>query len=247
MMSKLRHRGNEGEDRARVVRVRLMAGAAAAALLLSLSLNVFAGSVAGTRHDLSTAGGDTDGQVCVFCHTPHNSNTTAPAPLWNRFLAPKTYTMYSSATMDTTPGLSSSQGSLVCLGCHDGVVANGTYGSRTGSDKHVLLNGPQGGPDTSSSPNCERCHEDIYNGGPPMYDFTLNLGKDHPIGMTYPTASQDPAFHTPPDTTNGWSDVRLFNGKMECMSCHDVHDNANSPFLVLSNAGSALCLKCHIK
>jgi predicted CXXCH cytochrome family protein len=32
-----------------------------------------------------------------------------------------------------------------------------------------------------------------------------------------------------------------------CSSCHDVHDNANQPFLVMANTGSALCLGCHDK
>ena len=53
-----------------------------------------------TRHNLSAAGPGTtkaasESQVCVFCHTPHGSDTSAAVPLWNRTLAnPSSYTTY---------------------------------------------------------------------------------------------------------------------------------------------------------
>jgi predicted CXXCH cytochrome family protein len=34
---------------------------------------------------------------------------------------------------------------------------------------------------------------------------------------------------------------------VECASCHDPHTNANPTFLRVSNAGSAVCLACHVK
>lgn len=34
---------------------------------------------------------------------------------------------------------------------------------------------------------------------------------------------------------------------VECASCHDPHSSTNSTFLRVSNAGSAVCLACHIK
>jgi predicted CXXCH cytochrome family protein len=74
-----------------------------------------------------------------------------------------------------------------------------------------------------------------------------DLKNDHPISMTYPTVAQDPAFRTPQDIQKGWSDVPLFGGKVECPSCHNVHNPDNVPFLRISNAGSALCYKCHDK
>jgi predicted CXXCH cytochrome family protein len=43
------------------------------------------------------------------------------------------------------------------------------------------------------------------------------------------------------------SGIPLFAGKLECASCHTVHDNSNVPFLRADNTGSALCLKCHNK
>ncbi len=34
---------------------------------------------------------------------------------------------------------------------------------------------------------------------------------------------------------------------VECASCHDPHSDTNTTFLRISNAGSAVCLACHVK
>jgi predicted CXXCH cytochrome family protein len=40
----------------------------------------------------------------------------------------------------------------------------------------------------------------------------------------------------------------IFHGTtVSCSSCHDVHDNAFTPFLKGTNANSAICLACHEK
>lgn len=85
-------------------------------------------------------------QLCVFCHTPHGSNTgVANAPLWNRMnyagtgtaaTANKTYaanyTMYGSAvsgssafgslSLNQTNNVGPLGVSQACLSCHDGVI-----------------------------------------------------------------------------------------------------------------------------
>ena len=45
------------------------------------------------------------------------------------------------------------------------------------------------------------------------------------------------------------NDDMLLQSKMECSSCHDVHNAAStgSNLLIKDNAGSALCLTCHNK
>jgi hypothetical protein len=64
-------------------------------------------------------------EVCVYCHTPHGANSTAAAPLWNRTVIQRSYTLYgqdvgSTAQQDITqPG----PNSLTCLSCHDGATA----------------------------------------------------------------------------------------------------------------------------
>ena len=53
----------------------------AAALLLVSSI-ASAASIVGTAHDFSNVG--SYGEICVFCHTPHDSAATGSGPLWNR-------------------------------------------------------------------------------------------------------------------------------------------------------------------
>ena len=73
--------------------------------------------------DVFTTGTD---QICVFCHTPHGSNTdVTAAPLWNKATTNATYQIYSTGTMQATaPGTSlTGSASLACLSCHDGSQA----------------------------------------------------------------------------------------------------------------------------
>lgn len=105
-------------------------------------------------------------------------------------------------------------------------------------------------------------------------DFTVfaigtDLKNDHPVGVTYPTSNGPGTdFNTPggtkgtakffdvdANTNMGKGEVRVYDGKVECASCHDPHGvpsgGTNSTFqptfLRVSNAGSALCLTCHSK
>jgi predicted CXXCH cytochrome family protein len=46
---------------------------------------------------------------------------------------------------------------------------------------------------------------------------------------------------------DGAHTVPLYTAKVECGSCHNVHDPQYPGFLRKSNAASALCTTCHIK
>lgn len=112
-------------------------------LALTLALAAWAGiasaQIVGSPHDLSPTGGDVQitsaataqGQVCVFCHMPHNANNVG-APLWNRRNSTTTFTMYSQANSSTfqlngtdtnTAARTVGPVSLACLSCHDGQTA----------------------------------------------------------------------------------------------------------------------------
>jgi len=195
------------------------------------------GTVIGSKHDLSTT---STPDACVFCHTPHGASSTIGAPLWNRFIgAGVTFTPYSSSTMDTVCPATPSAISLACLSCHDGVIA--------GQDKHKVINAP-GNSTGSVTSNCSRCHIMRPLGVQPGLRVPgIDLRNDHPISMTYPTAAQDAAFLIPPDLQKGWTGVRLFDGKVECPSCHNVHDPTIRPFLRKTTASDELCKSCHVK
>jgi len=102
------------------------------------------GGIANTRHNLTmsynTANQVMDSfrnnyyEICVYCHTPHGANSTAAAPLWNRTVTQRTYTLYNQ---DKTAGATNffeptaldlnytqpGPNSLTCLSCHDGATA----------------------------------------------------------------------------------------------------------------------------
>lgn len=171
------------------------------------------GGVGGTAHDLSGNGWGTD-QICKPCHTPHNANGSAGAPLWNHTVTSATFTLYSSPTLNATMGQPVGVSKL-CLSCHDGTVAMDSFPG--GSNSHTMTGDAMLG---------------------------TNLSNDHPISFDYNAAlvALDPGLKDP--ATTG---LPLYNGKLECATCHDVHNNTLDPFLRSTVVGSALCLKCHNK
>jgi predicted CXXCH cytochrome family protein len=197
--------------------------------LLVLSQFGFA-QITGTKHDFSAATWNTASkEICIVCHTPHNANTTVTnAPLWNHQIsAVASYTMYSSATMQSVAGQPDGSSKL-CLSCHDGTVALENFSSTTGGT-HFIPGGANLG---------------------------ANLSNDHPISITYDAAlaAADGGLANPSTVQSGLggsiADKMLIGGKMQCSSCHDVHNSAGAGvahLLLKSNASSALCLTCHLK
>jgi len=180
------------------------------------------------KHNLSTSGpgpvraGEMT-EICIFCHTPHNSAPTPP--LWNRALSPGvTYTPYSSSTLKASPGAPTGSSKL-CLSCHDGTVAVGATLSRGAiAVQGVDASGRMIGTSVLGT----------------------NLSDDHPIAFVPVTSG--PQITNPP----GGDAVHLdANGMLQCRSCHDPHtqdiDSTVKKFLVKENSGSALCLTCHRK
>lgn len=207
----------------------------------------------------------TTAEICVFCHTPHQANTAVAAPLWNKNLPGSTYTVYTSATMDTALTSADITGvSLACLSCHDGTqtVDNMVNEPGSGLDTVSFI------PDAASNMNAV---------GPDVPNLGTNLSNDHPIGMNYcsATSPDNALIETCGDadfnpfvegTTTGrlfvssvgnttfdkTTDLPLYgiagdNAEVVCATCHDPHNTVNGTFLRLSNAGSALCLTCHAK
>ena len=67
--------------------------------------------------------------------------------------------------------------------------------------------------------------------------------RDHPIGVPYPSdrrASRPQGFVE--------QQLRLPDGRIECISCHDPHNAKGLPaMLAVSNRRSNLCVTCHLK
>lgn len=177
-------------------------------------------------------------QVCVYCHATHNGNQSV-GPLWNHETnVAQSYIMYESNTIDMTQSLSPHNGSLVCLSCHDGTIAVNSLNNLPGPEAAGNYGTPGGaaldgsGKLTSAS--------DAYVG--------TDLTDDHPVGITY-DASMDPTGFVPKTgVSTNYPDKLLSEGLyVECVSCHDPHDNTYGNFLIESNAGSNLCKRCHTK
>jgi len=199
------------------------------AVLLVISQFGYAQHIAGSGHDFSGATWNSSGEICIVCHAPHNADiTVANAPLWNHTLsAVQNYQLYATGgTMNATVGQPDGSSKL-CLSCHDGTVALENYGGKTGGS-HLMAGGALLG---------------------------TSLSNDHPISITYDAAlaSTDGGLYNPATQQSGINggtiaNTMLIAGKMQCSSCHDVHNSSGvSHLLVKSNAGSALCLTCHNK
>ena len=197
-----------------------------AAALAGTAVSASAATIAGTPHDLSAKGWGTT-ELCKFCHTPHLAQNVAGAPLWNHRTTVATYALYTSATFNgtsTQPGPTSK----LCLSCHDGTVAIDSF-----ANAGVL----QAGTHFMTSTN--------------LVGAANTLASDHPIAFNYDAAlvAADGKLVTPVSTSyvDAARLIPLYSSKLECASCHASHDNTYGKFLRTSNAGSALCLKCHLK
>jgi hypothetical protein len=197
--------------------------------------------------------------TCQVCHTPHGADTTSAVgrnvPLWGHYTSTATYTQFvdpsgeltaaeGSATVPTPSGVS-----LACLSCHDGTVAiNQEAGTNNFLGGTAVATGSSGGL-------------------PTWADLGTNLQATHPISVNYPSFT----FLNPTSTALGAAAVgtwptatptiasMLYNGKVECASCHDVHnqigDAPNDSHLLKiglaqtdsTGRGDLLCRTCHIK
>ncbi|ROR32923.1 cytochrome c3 family protein [Inmirania thermothiophila] len=160
-------------------RVAILAGAAA----LAVAGGAFAG-IAGSKHDFTASNGRSGtnaqfipgGEICVFCHTPHGSDTGASAPLWNRVLDHgQTYTTYDSLGTSTLDGqvLTVGSVSLACLSCHDGTQAMDAVINKPGSGGYSASGDEISGTSITTM------------AGTPLPMLGTDLTNDHPVGVAY--------------------------------------------------------------
>lgn len=210
-------------------------------------------------------------EVCIFCHTPHGGALNTP--LWNRNVPVATgFTHYTSSTLSSyMQTLASnrvvSDESMLCMSCHDGQYAMNAI---TNYSNNTVGGVPDNGLNKIQSMfgNPGALIGDTRDplGGFSTPGYINNLSDDHPISFSYYSATLvEAALHKADGGANDprLKGIRFFGAgavaggqRVECSSCHDPHINyeagnggdANyTPFLVMSNTGSALCLACHIK
>jgi hypothetical protein len=202
-----------------------------------------------TKHNLSSTGpGDvkasSETQICIFCHTPHNSSPAQP--LWNHELsAVVNYINYASPTLQSY----SSEGeappidghSKLCLSCHDGTVAIGSVVSRWEEIMMVPV--------------------DVIDATGKLIEGPGYLGTDlsggHPISIIFDEALAIKRNSADPPLTHlKWPivdpDIKLYptqNGYgVQCTSCHDPHENKAAggwPPFWHKATHDEVCLVCH--
>jgi predicted CXXCH cytochrome family protein len=211
-------------------------------LLLALVANAAdAGSIVTTAHNLSTTGpgpvrSTSETQVCIFCHTPHNSNPSGP--LWNHQLpSGVNYLKYASPTLDAYSGQAAAPdpngASRLCLSCHDGTVALGAVGNSI-----IPLSGGA----------------TVMAAGDPGFLGT-DLSRTHPISFT--VSDQLIATNNAKDAPlNDLAAMRAdrqvhLDGadRVQCTACHDPHNDdnfASSGVHFYNKPGRAeTCMVCH--
>ena len=223
------------------IRAALLAGVLPAAAFAATGIK-------NSKHDLSSASANTvkataETQTCKFCHTPHTGLGSGIVPLLNKTGGTKGFTTTATSAGTALP-TSLSGVSNVCLGCHDGTVAIGAV--------------QNGGPIAMSTVGGFVDAAGKLQGTSFAYLGGTDLSNSHPVGIPYSgmtgssaaTAGYNAASGA--SVTDGTSTVQLFGSagayKIECASCHDVHnEKGNTNLLMVNNAGSALCFTCHKK
>jgi predicted CXXCH cytochrome family protein len=218
-------------------------------ILLTLGIAYIANAgISGTKHDLSSTGsgtikasaGQQGDEICIWCHTPHAANSAMlGAPLWNKATPASSYTMYGTTVAGNATDATPSASAKACLSCHDGVAGvnsliNATDGYAASGTLVAFGATPAGTAKiipTSSAAN-----------------LGITLADDHPISITY--AVGDAGLRATSYALTSWLGATtiadtLRSGKVECSSCHDVHNNTKGTFLRKANASSALCIDCH--
>lgn len=167
-------------------------------------------------------------QICVFCHTPHNSSSEGP--LWNRKSTTVSFFKHFSSTslaIDDSAVVSTSEygqpngSSRLCLSCHDGVTALGAVFTTpgTGADIPISFIDVKGG-----------------KSGPGVTLAYQTFSSHHPVSFKYNAAVRSiltsspylKDYHYLPPATGG---ARLDKQeRVQCTTCHDPHqDQSDSP------------------
>lgn len=182
------------------------------------------------------------GEVCVYCHAPHGGPNwlAAPrAPLVNRPRPAASYRMPEFGTMRMIQDPSPAERSRLCLSCHDGTVGLDMVTNRPNT-----YTGPS--PANHFIDECEGCH----SGGSPAGGidwegvwFDPDMRKQHPFSVLYDASRRPGQFQ--PAVGGAVGGLPLFDGKVECATCHEPHSQRFRFFLRRSNASNSLCLVCH--
>ncbi len=216
---------------------------------LSFAARAPKSAVFNSAHDFKTQYNGASYTLCNFCHVAHKFGSAPTGPsylLWNHTLSSvANYGVYTSDSMVNQPvdlGTSSNANlitSNLCLSCHDGTVAiNSWYEAQSNASYQPIAQG------TDFMPS----------------DTTVrDLTKQHPINFVYPdaTSAANIGMRVAGSTSSidGAGNVPLFNGTMQCDTCHDPHAGPSSgahlffrtfPSTPEQTTTGSFCVYCHL-
>lgn len=251
-----------------------------------------------TRHNLSSLSpegieravySEQTTEICIFCHTPHGASSEATeaikAPLWNRSLSSARYILYDQvwstsfeAYEVSPPKPNAPTGySRLCLSCHDGTIALGSFVNRPGSGtsfSQIDMLYPTGQASAGGSGTIP-VGSGISTGDTRV--IGTNLQNDHPVSfvfdsalavrdeelvdpgppLVHPAKVGDPTPISPMRRYPG-TDMGRFD-TVQCTSCHNPHAATYPKFLRAGffnndpadinypSASKTICLYCHEK
>lgn len=261
MKSRRIYKQKGGEKKMKHIRIITAFGIAAFGLAtLAFMTSTWAvENIRETKHNLTLATnnvktGDTT-EVCVFCHTPHGSNTDASgAPLWNRKVNTGSYNMYTGPNIDGVIAGTPQGSSLACLSCHDGTIAFDQLYNLPGSG------GNNAGASTSTitfNNVANLVSSEMFDtAAAPFPRLGTDLTNDHPISIkicaadgltrydeqfaeacTNQTASTGSVLKIKRtagvyptslrDTIRAYKNTGATDFTVECASCHNPHINSS--------------------
>jgi hypothetical protein len=198
-------------------------------------------SVMDTVHNLSVTGpGEirslTETRVCRFCHVPHNAQS--PIALWGRPLSRAEYvTPYLRTGPDAGRTAPQPDGSSrLCLSCHDGTVA---LAGNARNDNLRMTGGAYLQPGQRGF-------------------IGTDLSGSHPISFVVPDGAVVDPDHASDMSIRPLGGllnnpvVRLDpDGKMQCTTCHDPHDDRyyqenQVPRFWVASTVQEVCTACHV-
>ena len=213
-----------------------------------------------TGHNLAQsaeARGSADA-TCVFCHTPRfslaSSGATAAGQIasWQRSLS-RDYEYASTEPVTNMATHGEGSVSMVCLSCHDGTQAPW--------EGAMHQNHPIGMPFRGFIDAKKQSSKSSVFVAPVQSNGEGETKEENKAAQDYPVSGEGRVG----DKLVWWvsasgggrrqrNDLPLYSSVtqegervpyVECASCHDPH-NTSSMFLRMSNAGSRLCMTCHL-
>lgn len=121
----------------------------------------------------------------------------------------------------------------------------GPAGSVWGADVAPVVHAGAAVDNEGDATSCVACHDGAATG---VLSYRLAGGQgnvlgSHPVEISYPGFFDQSRFHSEAEILQ--AGLRLREGKVTCISCHDLRLNGRPYYVPVSLDRSGLCLSCH--